>query len=232
MAVSCTLTGPPMVTRRDERTRASRVEDGHLDVVAPPEEIGHGVELAGQRVPLGVRRVAAVERAAEVAGADGLQLVGQLVGPRPGLDDGEGAAGVADDVGVGREVHAGVHGTGRGSSPRARATSAERTQRLRYHSARPSRRRIPCTIPSPVNQWYVAGSGAETGIGPVAQVAAAEGLGDLAGHGQLGRRHLLEHRAKLPCRYGLAATVTACPPSVGRERPRSNARHDHRREQR
>ena len=44
-------------------------------------------------------------------------------------------------------------GPGRGSSPSARATWAERTQRLRYHSARPSRSRIPCTIPSPVNQW-------------------------------------------------------------------------------
>ena len=38
-------------------------------------------------------------------------------------------------------------------SPRALATAWERTQRLRYHSARPSRSRTPCTIPSPVNQW-------------------------------------------------------------------------------
>ena len=40
-----------------------------------------------------------------------------------------------------------------GERPSDRATSAERTQRLRYHSARPSRSLIPCTIPSPVNQW-------------------------------------------------------------------------------
>ena len=33
------------------------------------------------------------------------------------------------------------------------ALVAVATQRLRYHSARPSRRRTPWTIPSPVNQW-------------------------------------------------------------------------------
>ncbi len=38
-------------------------------------------------------------------------------------------------------------------SPIALLTPAERTQRLRYHSAFPSRMRTPCTMPSPVNQW-------------------------------------------------------------------------------
>ena len=50
--------------------------------------------------------------AVEVARADGVELVGELIGAGPGLDDCEGSAGVADDVGVGREVEAGVQGAG------------------------------------------------------------------------------------------------------------------------
>lgn len=38
-------------------------------------------------------------------------------------------------------------------SPSFRATCEERTQRLRYHSARPPRSRTPCTMPSPSIQW-------------------------------------------------------------------------------
>ncbi len=112
-AQSCTLTGPPIVTR--ERAHpALRIDDRHLDLVAPPEEVGHRVELAGERVALGVGRVAAVERAAEVAGPDRLELVGQLVRERARFHDGKGAGRVADDVGVGCEVHAAVHRTGAG----------------------------------------------------------------------------------------------------------------------
>ena len=55
---------------------------------------------------------------------------------------------------------------GRGS-PSARAASAERTQRLRYHSARPPRRRTPCTIPSPMNQCSVPASTGPMGFGPL-----------------------------------------------------------------
>ena len=40
-----------------------------------------------------------------------------------------------------------------------------RTQRLRYHSARPSRSRIPCTIPWPVNQCRDGSPG--SGFGPL-----------------------------------------------------------------
>ena len=90
------------------------VEDRHLDVVAPTEEVGHGVELVGQRIPLGMGRVAALERAAEVTRADRLELVAQLVWPRPGLHDGEGAPRVPDDIRVGRKVHPGVHVSGPG----------------------------------------------------------------------------------------------------------------------
>ncbi len=46
-------------------------------------------------------------------------------------------------------------------------SSSPRTQRLRYHSAFPSRRRRPWTMPVPVNQWYVAGSTGRWGLGPL-----------------------------------------------------------------
>jgi hypothetical protein len=59
-----------------------------------------------------------------------------------------------------------LYGPGRAVSPSASATSAERTQRLRYHSARPSRSRTPWTMPSPTNQWCVSGSGC-IGFGPM-----------------------------------------------------------------
>lgn len=60
-------------------------------------------------------------------------------------------------------------GAGTGSTPRPCATASDLIQRLRYHSARPSRMRTPCTIPSPVNQWWTAGFGAASGngLGPI-----------------------------------------------------------------
>ena len=38
-------------------------------------------------------------------------------------------------------------------TPSSLGTLPARTHRFRYHSARPSRRRTPWTMPSPVNQW-------------------------------------------------------------------------------
>ena len=45
------------------------------------------------------------------------------------------------------------------------ASAFVRTQRLRYHSARPSRSRIPCTMPWPVNQCADGSPG--SGLGPL-----------------------------------------------------------------
>ena len=70
------------------------------------------MQLAGERVALGMGGVAARKGAVEVAGPDGVELVGELIGPAAALDDGEGAAGVADDVGVGGEVKARMHRAG------------------------------------------------------------------------------------------------------------------------
>src|SRR5205814_1230004 len=64
------------------------------------------------RVELRVRGVPTGQGAVEVARPDRVELVGHLVGPASALDDGERAAGLADHVGVGREVEPGVDGPG------------------------------------------------------------------------------------------------------------------------
>ena len=211
MAQSCTLTGPPMATRRLERTLACRVDDRHLDVVAPAEEIGDGVELTRERVALGVGRVAAVERAAEVTGPDRVELVGQLVRARPRLDDGEGAARMPDDVGVGREVHARVHRTRVG-------LLAEDARHLgRAHPAVAVPLGPPVTQPDPVHHPVAGepvvgrGFGRRGGIGAVAQVAAVEGLGHVAGDGQVGRRDLFEDGGEVALQVRIGGHGHGCP---------------------
>ena len=73
----------------------------------------------------------------------------------------------ADDVGVGA-VEAAVALAGRRLlAEQPRDTAVLRTIRARYQSARPSRSRTPCTMPSPMNQWWVAGSTGVIGLGPL-----------------------------------------------------------------
>src|SRR5918997_511142 len=79
--------------------------------------------LAGVRVALRVCRVAAVHGAVEVAGADGVQVLGELVVGNPAFDQCESAAGVAEHVGVGPEqLQPSPDGgtAGRGAAPRPR----------------------------------------------------------------------------------------------------------------
>ena len=188
-----------------------RVHDRHLDVVAPAEEIGDGVELPRQWVALRVRRVAAFQRAAEIAGADRLELVAQLVGACAGLHDGEGASRMADDVGVGREVHAGVH------RPRA-GLLAERTRHLgRAHPTVPVPLGAPVTQPDPVHHPVTGepvvgrGLGGRDGIRPVAEVAAGEGFRYVPGDGQLGRGDLFEHGREIALQVRIGADGHGCP---------------------
>ena len=77
-----------------------RPDDGVLHLVAPCPVVRDGVQLTGLRIALGMRRIAARQRAPKVRGPDGLQLVRQLVRPGAGLHDGVGATRVDDDVGV------------------------------------------------------------------------------------------------------------------------------------
>src|SRR5206468_2633057 len=92
-------------------------DDGVLHLRTPTPVVGNSVKLAGGRIAQRVRGVRARQRAFEVAGADGVELVSQLVGITAAFDDRERAAGVADHVGVRREVEPGVYG------PRARRFS-------------------------------------------------------------------------------------------------------------
>ncbi len=83
--------------------------------IAPPEEVRHGMELARGWIAKRMSGVTARQRAVEVARADGVELEAQLVGARSRLDEGEGAPGMANDVGVRSEVEASVNrNTGRG----------------------------------------------------------------------------------------------------------------------
>ena len=70
-------------------------------------------------------------------------------------------------------------------------------------------------MPSPVNQWYDDGSGGAAGFGPVAQVAATEGLGHLAGHREVGRRDLFEHGGKVALQVRIGGDGHGCPLRLG-----------------
>ena len=63
----------------DLADKTTDVDHRVLHHVAPTPEIGHGVELARCRVAFGVGRIAAGQRAVEVARADSVELVGELV---------------------------------------------------------------------------------------------------------------------------------------------------------
>ena len=71
------------------------------------------MQLTRRVVELGVGGEPARQRAGKVARAERVQLAGQLIGQRAGLDGGQVAAGVGDDVGVGGEVHVVVDRPGR-----------------------------------------------------------------------------------------------------------------------
>ena len=92
-------------------------------------------------------------------------------------------------------------GPGRAGSPRAAATSAERTNRLRYHSARPSRsRRVDHAGPAEP----VVGRRARRRdrVRSVAQVAAAQCIGQSPGHRELPGGALLGDRRVVAFQVG------------------------------
>ena len=95
-------------------------------------------------------------------------------------------------------------GVPRTGSPSASATPAERTQRLRYHCACPSRSRTPCTMPSPRNQWCWS-PGSSSGFGPDPQVAAVEVAGQLPGDRQVGGGELLADRGEVVAQVAVGA---------------------------
>ena len=58
-------------------------------------------------------------------------------------------------------------GPGVRGHPFISVSESDRTYRLRYQFARPSAMPTPCTMPVPMNQWYVDGSSTATGLGPL-----------------------------------------------------------------
>ena len=98
-----------------------------------------------------VRGEAAVQRAAEIGVAQGLERLTDLDRRAARFDQPQRLAGEADDIGVDR-----VECVARTFDPLVRPAPcsplSERIQRLRYQSARPFSIRIPWIMPSPENQ--------------------------------------------------------------------------------
>lgn len=80
------------------------VVDHQVTYVVPGGVVRDGVQLVGPRVVLGVRREGTFKGGAEVVRAHGVEVAVELVRQRPALLEGEDAALVRDDVGVGGEV--------------------------------------------------------------------------------------------------------------------------------
>jgi hypothetical protein len=89
-----------------DRATHLAVDTGHrvLNDVAAHRAIGDGMQLAGDRIAFGMCGVAAEQCAAEIGRTNRFQLFGQFVRSGTCLGDGEGLAGVADDVGIGGEI--------------------------------------------------------------------------------------------------------------------------------
>ena len=110
------------------------------------------MQVAGDRVGLGVRGEPAGQRAAEVHGPTVSSSSVSSYGSGPDFTVARVRPALAITCVLAAKSIPVVHGPAGHGSPRASATARDRTHRLRYHSARPSRSRTPCTIPSPMNQ--------------------------------------------------------------------------------
>jgi hypothetical protein len=181
---------------------------GHrvLHLVAPPEEVRDGVQLAGLRVAMRMRRVPAGQRGVEVARPDGVELTGQLVGDEPGLDDGEDAAGVTDDVGVGREVGAG------GVRPRPRGLA----ESLRHVAGAHPAVAVPLGLavaeahavhhPGAEEPVVRGRIGCDDRVGAIAQIATVQVVRDRPGDLQVGRGDLLVHGCEVALEVSIAGS--------------------------
>ena len=190
-------------------TRPPGLDDEILDLVARTPVVRGDVELAGHRIVLRVGAEAPGQRAVEVGRADRLeQLSSSSMGTLPASTMANVRPAWPITLVLAGERRAGRR-RGRGAAPVRRAsssTSPARTQRFRYHSARPSRSRIPWTIPSPTNQWWVPGRSRRWGWGRCADSdrrAAPAG----ADHLQIEGGDLLRHRCEV---------VAEIEPCVGR----------------
>ncbi len=163
-------------------------DDDVLDVVPSPE-VGDGVQFTGPRVELGVRGESAGQRAAEIARSPGFQFAGQLIWQRAGLHGGQRPSRVPDDVGVGREVGAGVD----------RALRPGLAERLGHSPGADPPVAVPLgpAVAQPDSVHHprayepvVAGVVQSQRVRPVTQVTAVELGGDAAGDRQVKRGDL------------------------------------------
>ncbi len=174
----------------DPSDPSSDVDDRVLHLVAPRPVVGDGVQFAGHRVTLGVGGVPAGKGAVEVGRPDGLQLLGQLVGARAGLDDRVGPSRVRDHVGVGGEVHPLDHRSGMDRLP-------ERSRHVRRADPAvpvPARRAVPETDPvhHPLTGEPVIGGRVRRSdrVRSVSEVTAVQRVGQRAGDREIGHRLL------------------------------------------
>ena len=162
---------------------ARGVEDGVVDAVAAGPAVGDRVQLTGRGVLVGVGGVARGEGAGEAAAPDRLELVGQLVGRRAGLDERHRAPAVLHEVGVGREVVA-VGADPAVAVPAGRAVGDP--QPVGHAGAE-----------EPVVGVGVDGVGSvEAGVGPDPEVAAVEVVRERARHREVEGGDLVAHRGE------------------------------------
>ena len=144
-------------------------DDDVLHVVEPlGPGVDHRVHLARVGIDLRVGGERAGQGAVEVVASDGLELVGRA---RPGTHRPRPSPTSCRRT---RRRWCWVRPRCRSSCVRGcradrgtRTRSSNPTYRLRYHSALPSSSRMPCTMPSPMNQWCDVWSGGVIGFGPL-----------------------------------------------------------------
>ena len=160
------------------------IADVRLKEVAVAEEM----QFPGGGTDLRMRRHRIVELAVEVVAADRLQIIGDLVGQRR-LDQGQGLAGMADDMGVGhrRAQIAGAVGV---VDRKGVVEAVGADPAIAVPLGRPAL--DADTVDHPVADEPVPGRRA--GVGPVAQVPAVQLRWDRSLDGQVVHRQLVGHR--------------------------------------
>ncbi len=169
---------------------------------------------AGPPVRVGVGGETARQRAAEVARAEGGQLVGELIGQRAALHGGQGAPGVGDDAGVGGEVDPGVD----------RAVRPVLAQRLGDGLGADKAVAVPLgsALSQPDTMHHasaqepvVIGVVQTHRVGPVAKVASARLGRHAAGDRQVERRDLLGNRSERAFEEAIPGRPWGCPFVLG-----------------
>ena len=168
-------------------------DHGVLHGVLLAEAVGHRVKFPGLGVALGVRGVAAPQRAVEIADPDSVEFVGEFVGRDARLDERQRLAGVADHVGVRADRRHRVPLIGHCLAERARrARPADEAVAVPLGAAVTQSDAVHHPVADePVVQLRID---LADRVGPVAQIPTVEVLGDRPGDLQVGERDFLRQR--------------------------------------